>query len=63
MKVISLPYFKLSLLEVNFLILAHMDGMKETAMKLAFTFGENHIYIRYIVVYLNTHLEGGLQPM
>ena len=43
MKVISLPSFKLSLLEVNFLILSHMDGIKETAMKLAFTFGENHI--------------------
>ena len=43
MKVISLPYFKLSLLKVNFLILAHVDDIKETAMKLAFTFGENHI--------------------
>ena len=39
MKVISLAYFKLSLLEVNVPILACMEGIKETAMKLAFTFG------------------------
>ena len=43
MKVISLAYLKLSLLEVNVLILAYMDGIKEAAIKLAFTFEENHV--------------------